>query len=159
MSYDENWPRWVQASINVHFDTLLPPDLKKIYEGQPRDINTKNDLVELRLDGPDGIEVSKDYWLHDVEINALIQSISDNKNLYRHGLIIGQVAAAFTTSILVKKCGDQPTDDQSPVGCLILKQVPGKDMIEVSRFGLIEPSTPMEQTTIEGHYRMTLSTS
>ena len=156
MSYNLNWPRWIEASINVYFDANKP-DIKMIVEAQPRDTNDKQDLFEVRLDGPDSYEVSKDYWMLDVEINILVQSIIDNINIYRHGVIIGQIAAIFTTSIPVRKCGDQPGDDDSFVGCLIIKQDVGRrDAIEISRFGQIEQNLPLEQTTIEGHYRMTL---
>ena len=156
MSFDENWPRWIRTSINLHFANNKPINLKMIVEGQPRDTNNENDLFELRLDGPDSNEVSKGYWLLRMELNTLVQSIIDNKNIYRHDVIIGQIAAIFTSSILVRRCGDEPQDDDSILGCLRLSQVPGREVLEISRFGQLEPNLALEQSTIEGHYVMEL---
>lgn len=151
----EHLPRWVAASINKHFS-----DRKRGYfcyiEGQDR-VDLRQDRFEVRYDGPYIQETSKNYFQVNVEINVLVTTIKDQIDGYKDKKMVGVAAAAFTNEIPVYKFGDTVgVDDSSLVGCLVLK-TSGREQIIISNFGLIQPSANIIQSTVEGHYQMTLS--
>jgi len=153
---NENWSRWIRASIFKHFDDKRK-GVHVFVEGSERTTSGKDQWAEIRFDGPFARENSKDCWELTIEINVLIESILNKDNLYVIEKPIGIMCAAFERNIIVYRYGDGPDDDQSILGCLqLLVNDPEGDGIMVSRFGQIEPDTNLEAATIEGHYRMRL---
>lgn len=158
MSSNPNWPRWIFASTSKHFNDRRG-DVSFYIEGQERNVPAAVDLFEFRMDGPYETELNKNYWKLFIEVSLLIQSTKDDKDYHRVHRLAGQIASAFT-SIPVYKYGDGVDDDQSLLGCLNLVQSIGKrERIQINHFGQIDPSTPIIQSSVEGHYDMYLDTS
>ena len=156
MAVQQQWPRWIFASVSRHFADRRG-GLTLFIEGQPRDTRDEKDFLELRQDGPYITEVSKGYYRLYIEINVLVQSSMDAEDYHRIHDDVGIAAAAFTNGISVFKFGDRVGDDDSFVGCLILIGDPrGKERIQISHFGQIEPKLSLMQATVEGHYEMKL---
>lgn len=156
MSANPNWPRWIFASISKHFnDELTAAGLTLFIEGQHRDTKAIKDFAELRLDGPNMIEVSRNYWQLKIEVNHIVQSAMDDTNYHRIHQNVGVVAAAYTRTINVYKLGTGAQDDQSFLGCLHLLQE-RRDVLEINHFGQISESLKLVQATVEGHYQMHL---
>ena len=150
---DENWPRWIFASVSKHFDDNKQ-GIPMYIEGQHRNTKDIKDFFELRMDGPQFTEISKNSWDIYVEINCLVQSAMDDTNYHRIHQNVGIVAAAFT-NIRIFKYGDGPGDDESLIGCLKLIQDKRKrHRLDIFHFGQIEVSTELVQATVEGHYKM-----
>lgn len=150
---NQNWNRWIFASISKHFDDRRQ-GLKLFIEGQSRDTSKVKDFIELRVDGPQFTEVSAGYWIIRVEVNILIQSTMDDTNYHRLHSDVGIVAAAMS-DIVVFRYGNGPDDDQSVMGCLKVRQDLGdRQHIDVFQLGQIAPDIRLEQATVEGHYEM-----
>lgn len=157
MASNPNWPRWLFASTSKHFNDRRG-DVSFYIEGQERNVPAPKDLFEFRMDGPYETELNKNYWRLYIEISILIQSTKDDSDYHRIHRHCGTVASAFTT-IPVYKYGDGVDDDQSLLGCLTLIQDVGKrERIQINHFGQIDASTPLLQSSVEGHYEMTLTT-
>lgn len=157
MPANPNWPRWIFASVSKHFYDRRGT-IAFYIEGQERTVPAPKDLLEFRLDGPYLTEVNKDYWRLYIEVSILIQAIKDDTDYHRIHSHTGLVAQAFTT-IPVYKFGDGVDDDQTQLGCLELVQNLGKrERIQINNFGQIEQTTPLIQSSVEGHFEMYLST-
>jgi len=154
MSMNQNWPRWVKASVSQHFDDRRQ-GLKMYIEGQPRDTRKDKDFIELRMDGPQFTEVSKDYWRIYGEVNILVTSVMDNEDYHRIDRNVGIVAAAFTTIRLFKYGADNPPDDQTQWACWDLLQDSGKrQRIDIFHFGQVDVKDEVMQASVEGHYEV-----
>lgn len=153
-SPNKNWPRWITASLNKHFD-----DAKGSYtlhlEGMERAVEHLSNRAELRIDGPYISQPCKDYWKIYCEINVLIASVVNPDNLYTYQTMVGHFSEAFEDTIGVFKLGNEPGDNAALVGCLQL-QYEKRDRLQISNFGVIGPDTNLQQGTIEGHYEMTI---
>jgi len=153
-----NWARWVFASVSKHFDDRRS-GIHMFIEGQHRDTRELKDYFELRVDGPTLLEVSKGCWKLRVEVNILATATFDEANYHTIHTLAGIAQAAFTT-IEVYKYGINIQDDQTFLGCLILRQNRStRDFLELNHFGRIDVSIPLMQATVEGHYTMTLNTA
>lgn len=156
MAVNKNWPRWIFASVSKHFDAEKQ-GLHMFVEGEHRDTRDKLDFLEFRLDGPYITEVSKGYFRLYIEVNILVQSTKNQTNIHRIHENVGIAAAAFWNGIKVFKYGNGVDDDQSYLGCLqLVTDARGKERIQISHFGQIEPKTRVLQATVEGHYEMFL---
>ena len=154
--------RWLFASISKHFNDRRGSFYMYV-EGQPRDATAPKDFFELRIDGPDYKELSKNYWSIYLEVNCLVQSACDDTNYQRIHDNCGKVAYMFD-DILVYRYGEKdptkplydPENDDSFIGCLKLEQSPGKtgEKLVTRNFGIIEQSTLLMQSCVEGHYSM-----
>jgi hypothetical protein len=153
-----NIPRWMAASINDYFNTQLaslPNGAKLFFEGQTnRTVQNFPAYVEMRHDGPQIRELSKDYCSLYVEVNALI-TVRQTSFVYQYEELIGKVVGAFMSGpIHLYKYGPtQPDpDDQSLIGCLYLLQDGWRHKLEVNRFGQIQTDVRLQQASVEGHY-------
>lgn len=153
---NENWSRWIIASIGKHFDEHKKT-VPMFIEGQHRNTRELKDFFELRIDGPRFTEVSKDYWHVYVEINTLIQSTMNDSDYHRIERTLGTILVAFS-NIYVYRLGDGLSDNQSLLGCLKLIQNEGKrEYLQVYRLGQIEKTDQIVQAVVEGHYKMELT--
>ena len=156
MAVNKNWPRWIFASISQHF-TDEKQGLDLFIEGQHRDTRDKKDFLELRMDGPYITEISHNYFRIYIEVNVLVQSTKDQDSYHRIHANVGIAAAAFWNGIKVFRYGNGIDDDDSYLGCLqLVTDARGKERIQISHFGQIEPKTRLMQSTVEGHYEMFL---
>ena len=158
MSVNQNWSRWIFASVGNHFDNLRQ-GIPLYIEGQPRIIDRDNAkaIFELRVDGPYFTEVSRKYWDIYIEINVLIQSVKTDTDFHRIRRLTGIVESAFI-DIMSYRYGDGVDDDDSYLGCLrLIQNLSSSEKIQTSHFGQLDPATNLEQSTVEGHYKMTLN--
>lgn len=155
MGINRNWPRWVYASVVSHFDNGKDSTTPLYVTGEHEDIRDDSDLLELRMDGPAFTELSKDYWRVYVEVNILAQAVISDSDAYIMHRLAGQVAALMDEGITVYKYGAGGGDDSSELGCLkTVSDARGRERIQISHFGQIEPATNILQATIEGHFEM-----
>ena len=121
-------------------------------EGQHRDTRKDKDFIELRVDGPQITEISKDYWKIYGEVNILVTSAMDVTNYHRIHQNSGIVAAAFTT-INLFKFGTGVLDDQTQWACWNLLQNSGKrQRVDIFNFGQVDSKSELVQASVEGHY-------
>lgn len=146
MSIDSRWHTWIRASVNsvieARLKAALGSNFKVIVEGEPETSNnTHQQRVEIRMDGPDFYKLPSQEYRGVVEINLLITRAINDNNIYEGSDVSGVCANALSTSIQVSRLG--VAGDKSAFGCLTLSRVRTK------HFGRIEPSTPLEQTSVE----------
>jgi hypothetical protein len=154
---NQHWARWIFASVCKHFDAKRGT-IPMFVEGQQRVTRSLQDFIELRLDGPDFNEASKDYWSAYVEINVMIQSSMVDTDFHRIHRTVGVVSAAFTSAIPIYKYGTAPLiDTGAQIGCLsLVDDKYNKERIKVRHFGQVNPDTQLMQASVEGHYEMYL---
>ena len=149
-----SWLIWCIASINKHFmDRKGPYNL--YLEGDERVYQDEEEFAELRIDGPFILQASRGLYFVNVEINVLIQSHMDNKDLYKLHRAVGVFTKAFTNAICVYKYGDGILDDGSLLGMFRLL-TDTREKVEVNHYGIIKEDVRMMQSTVEGHYRLEL---
>lgn len=155
-----NWTRWIHASLVLHFKEIIETkgNLKLYVEGQdrPEGFTDTEDRVEFRWDGPYAREVSRGYWVIELEINLLMISSTGKDDTHKHKKFVGLVQTAFTNTINVMRRGDGVDDNNTLLGCLQLR-TDDQEAITTSYFGKIETDVSIEQTAVEGHYKMNLS--
>lgn len=152
--FNENWALWCKKSIIKHFDDNKG-DTTLFVEGFKRDTDNLMDYLELRIDGPNIHENANDQWRLLFEVNVLVVMKENHEDAYRIDRLSGRVSELFVPSIDVFKYGDQPDDEGTFFGCLIL--VPRlQERIQVTNFGKIRPDTSILQTSVEGHYNIYL---
>ncbi len=155
---DPNWPRWITTSIYKYFYGKLHGDVSVYLEGQNRQTEGQKSYVEIRYNGPTVDRLTPRTFKLYVSINILVVYIKATEdNLYSFDNIIGLVTTAFPNAFQVMRYGDGTQDDQLEVGCLKQKPEPGKDMIEVMRYGQADPNIRMVEATIEASYEMLLT--
>jgi len=151
---DDNWPRWIFASVSQHFYNRKQSISEMYIEGQHRDTRTLKDFIELRMDGPQFTEISKGMWRIYGEVNILVTAVMDDENYHRIHQNVGIVAAAFT-DIELFKYGDGVEDDGSQWGCWKLIQDSRKrQRIDIFHFGIVDVKSKVVQATVEGHYEI-----
>lgn len=149
--------RWIKSSVSQHFSVPLKAEAHLFVEAQiPRKTQEHKRYFELRMDGPHLYEVSSSCWRGRVEVNILCTAVLDPQKLYDIDVLIG-IAQDAVVDIPLFRFGNGPDDDPADqFGCLYLLQS-SNDMIEGHQFGRIETNTPLQQATVEGHYRIDLS--
>ena len=153
MSLRESIPKWVFLSAAKHFTGSIS-GIDVFVEGTERDTRDKDDWIEIRIDGPDVSEVSKDCYLIESEINLLVATHMDLTSPARHHINIGKATSAFQ-NFEIFKYGEDAEDDESSVGSFILEphdRTRGK--IKVSNMGQIDPDLTLLQATVEGHFKL-----
>jgi len=150
---DQRWDRWTFASISKHFDDRKQ-GIPLHIEGVERDTKDDKSWFELRVDGPDPDEMSKDYWRIFCEINLLVSTKFNDTNFHTHHRNVGIASAIFKKSILTYKYAmDGVTDSESDESFWVcLKLINKRDGVKVRHFGVIEQDIRMVQSTVEGHY-------
>lgn len=154
--------RWCFASVSKHFVdkaaeyNALYPDLAIKIEGEddPPEKRSQRQIIEIRMDGPEQKELSRDYWHLRVEINILISTKSNDEDFHDHRELCGFVASWFDRCIEVRKYGNRLSDDPNVVvGTLVLDHG-FREKTALAHFGQVDPATRLVQSTCEGHYDM-----
>lgn len=164
MSYNPNWPRWVQASVAVYFkdicDNLGYVSLVEGLDERTTEFIESTDRIEIRVNGPFTREMSRGYWYFDVGVNILVFSHmgGSQPNAYLGTEMTGYMAQAASDVIPIFKLGNGDEDDQSQIGCL---QVSGQgrknnDTVKVFHFGEINKEDRLRQFGVDVNYEMTL---
>ncbi len=159
MAYDPSWPRWVQASVADHFKTAADnggyTSLVEGLEERTTTFHESPQRLEIRINGPSIIEKSANFYYFEVDANILIFSHMDGSldNVYDGTDIAGIMAQAASLPIPVLKYGAQPGDDQSLIGCLVLKDG-SKDAINVFHFGEINALDRLRQIGVDCSFQM-----
>ncbi len=155
---NKNWPRWFFASITKHFDDETT--FKLFVEGEPRETWEDQDFLECRTDGPDFVEVSKNVWHANVDVNILVQSVVNNEDMHKIHRMVGEVAEAFVKPLIIYKYGnDDLVDDDSVLICLeLLQDIRSRELLVISHFGRINPNQPLLQATVGGRFKANLET-
>ncbi len=152
----QHWPRWIFASTTKYFEEIaVANDLHFFIEGTHRFTPEHQEYLEFRMDGPSVTEVSKNYFLIDVEINILWSFNQDNTSFHRASEITGILMEAME-DICVYRYGDGEHDNQKLLGTLTLRQ-DKKTPIRVNNFGQVRTDVKLMQGTVEGTFRMTLT--
>lgn len=144
--------RWIFASVSKHFDDHRGTT-PLFVEGMLRQTNKLAEFMELRIDGPYYTEISKGLWKVYIEINILIQAAMNQQNFHRMRQLTGNVMAIFEPCIPVYKYGTESYDDSSLVGGLQrMDEEAGRNNMQVSQFGQVDPVNQLEQASVEAHY-------
>ena len=166
--FNENWARWIYASVQAHFDeseyfvewnkyledraTYDAAGIIPLYiDGKGYNPNGVKDYIEVRMDGPDFVEVSNNNYRVELLINVLL-SITKDENLQKAYLLAGRAQKLFTT-IPVYRFGCEDIDNSTSVGCL---KIINKGKLETTNWGQPDAAIKQTQTTIESHYIMKL---
>jgi hypothetical protein len=152
---NSNWPRWIYASVTQHF--AVSTSYKTFVEGEPRMTWAEKDFIEIRMDGPYFTMLDSSTWEAMIEVNILLQSVIDLENLHKIHTMAGIVASAFSTGLQIFKYGSGPLDDQSLLACAeLLQDKRNKQILAISHFGQIAPDKPLQQASVEGHFKIQL---
>lgn len=161
MAANENWPRWIEASTFNYLKTVADNEgYANIREG----IDTRTDefksadlRVELRVVGPSTIQTGPNDWIARVFVNVLIVStMGELKNRFLPTLAAGKFHAAMDADIPITKCGAEPGDDDSLIGCL--STVPERNTpVRTLDFGEIDTTDRQRQKMVSATYFIELS--
>lgn len=144
---DPKMVKWINASINKYFDENRN-GIKLCVEGEKPPVNQLK-WAELRVTGPRYIEQSKDCHKYEIDVNLLVSVKMDGQDTYAPHKVSGQFVAAMNAAIPVRKYGD----DNDFIGCLILRD-DVSNAIDTLQYGILDASTNVYQTGIDGFYRM-----
>lgn len=152
---DSNIARWIRASINKHFSFVLN-SIPVLVENDPDKLNkikSKSNYVEVRINGPHTSFGTSDESKQDVEISIMCTALLSN-DLYLIDRLVGLVQSAMI-DFPVKKLGDGVDDDQSQLGCLVLRSdVPHP--VDAIQWGQLDANNKITQSVVEGYYSMQL---
>lgn len=151
---DPNWTRWINASINKHFDQVATDGGTKILvPGEdPIEIRTRTAWAELSNNGPEFEPQSPEQYLVTTNIEVLC-AVKGKVNIYAIQRMVG-IFQAKMHPIFVFRFGENPEDDNNDLlGCLDL--TPGTK-IETIPWGWDSAEIPTNRTGIQGFYQMHL---
>jgi len=148
-----NIAKWVFASVCKHFTDNIS-GITLYIEGLDRNTYGLSDWCELRLDGPNIREVSKNLLKINAEVNILIATHIDVENLYHETENINKVIQAYI-DFDIYKYGNNSDDTGDLIGRFKLLPLDDlRDKLQITRFGILGPALTLMQTTTEGHYEM-----
>jgi hypothetical protein len=151
--------RWIFASLSLNFNqAAIDANIPMFIEGQDRETADLQQYYEFRMNGPRFIEVNKNFWHADVEIDILCIQKRTEKNNHLIYDLCGIMFAACIPSIPVYKFGNGPDDNSTvQVGCINLTKHLD-DRILVTHLGQLGPDLVELQSSIEAYYRLELDT-
>lgn len=164
MAANPNWPRWIFASLAVHFKGVadgLP--LNMITEGiDERESETmQGDRCELRINGPFIREASKNYWRVWINVNVLLTDYMEGQgeNTYKLMDWGGAFLEGMNLPIPIYKYGPDVggIDDQSLLGCLTMLRGSSGESIRLIHFGQIGQVERVRQAAVDGKFEMYLN--
>lgn len=153
---------WQVASfrkmIAERIQTSEQPNMKFFFEADPvTDAQRKlPERIEFRLDGPTEMGRNGDQRGYKIEINALVFTSYNERNLFKHQMNVATAVRVLSDDFKVYQMGySDSTDDY--VGCYQLVDTRG-DLVVVAEHGQIDPNAKVQQATIEAHFEMWLDT-
>lgn len=149
-----SYPKWIFLSAAKHFTDSISVITTFVEGAQERNLSGQSSWIEIRIDGPDIREVSKDTIVLESEINLLVATHIDPDAPAQHVINVGKATAAFT-DFKIFKYGEDSEDDGSILDSFRLQPLEDiRDKIKVANMGQIDPAIKLLQTTVEGHYRL-----
>lgn len=136
----EHWPRWIKSSLCVYFKAKVDGTSFILEEEQV----TTTPRVELRVEGPRYQDHTATDTEIEFDISLLVLTVRSNTDIYNHDRLVGAVAKAMSTSIIM-------TGDGNYFGCA---QRDGD--IRIIPWGELDKAPEILQTTIEATYKITL---
>lgn len=153
----QDWPLGIVQSVIRHFYTGLtesPLNLYTFYEGMATDDRAKyNEWTELRLKGPDIVELSKGYFHAEIVVDILVQS-TVNQNIYYMPKLLGEVAALYVCIPVILYADDDDPDNDYELG--ILDLLPSSDIrsgVKITSFNRLV-AQPHQRGNVYGVYEM-----
>jgi hypothetical protein len=145
---DKNWIRWIRVGLRKYFDAAKD-SYHLHYEGLERDaLAPLTEWAELRIDGPNTRPYSGLIRL-DVDINVILQSKVDRRDLDKIYRISGVFHSAFAETIPIYKLGSTEDDDESLLGCLALG-----DQVKYNYCGVVDENLRIEQASLLARYHL-----
>jgi hypothetical protein len=141
---DSNLQRWIKASVTDYFATFFDSSAFTV-DGQIRRPTQPADRFELKLNGPDISERTASEYELSYDIRLLIISVRSSTDICKMERLKGQAVPAFAKTIPIYKYGSSPSDDQTLVGCLILRS-----NLSIRDFGTTDDT--VYHTAIDAHY-------
>jgi len=159
---DENLARWIFASVAKHFATTASGlSLPYFVEGiDERDETTMRvDHVECRVMGPFIKETSRNWHTVDVGINFLFTKQMDIAGADAYDIVrwTGKFMNVMLAPVPVYKYGPGVDDDDSLVGCLVVKKQ-RNEAVRIYHFGQISKEDRIRQSEVDALYGMELTT-
>lgn len=156
---NQNWARWIFASVSYFFDRQRG-SLDMFVEGTDKmGRRQEKDYLEFRLNGPYGTEIARAQWKLVFDVNILVCSIRDQKDIHRIYRNAGIVTSMFKGEIPIYKMGDGSEDNNSVLlGCAVLETEGRAGGIYVDHYGQLDPALPVLQATVEAGYKIYLDT-
>lgn len=150
--------RWVQASMIKQLKDLLK-GTATFYEGSDRLTSREQKFYEVRVDGPYYEPCgSRGEFKAYIEVNILISSTRDEKNLFIQANMKGIAVSALCRDFCIYRIGNIGKEDSDDESYFEMMKLITKDQIKASEFGMIDPNTEVFQAVVEAHYEMRFST-
>lgn len=159
---DENLARWIFASIAFHFKSVASGlSLPYLVEGidERNDDTMRADHVECRVTGPFIKETSNNWFMVDVGVNFLLtkQMAIAGADAYDIVRWTGKFQSVMLEPIPIYKYGPGVGDDDSLIGCLIVKKN-RNEAVRIYHFGEISKDDRLRQSEVDALYGMDLTT-
>ena len=106
MSLKTQIAKWVFLSCAKHFEDNINSLTTFVEGGQERDLSGQTSWAEIRIDGPDLREVSKEIYIIQSEINILVATHFSPLAPSNHVINVGKAIAAFTDFYIYKYGAD-----------------------------------------------------
>ncbi len=163
MALSRHMARWIRQSAYKYFDSLDRVDsslkiesdniqgkVPMYFEGLKRD-GTPHTVIELRLDGPDTIELSRGYFRLDIEVNHIISVVQDEQDQFAYDKVKG-IAAVQHADFSIFSLGSGPDDLKEFLFCMKLRQDLPEPVVCID-YGVVNEKTRLSQGSVTAKYR------
>lgn len=152
-----NWDRWIFATMSGNLKSRFEGSFGVFIEGTHRGLPANTELLEFRMDGPTRKQPSRNYFILGVEVNILVRSFMDDRDFHKMRRSCGEVATWLAKNHCIYRYGDGPSDDNTLLGVLQLKNRTFRELVRVNHFGQIDPQYQLEEATVEASFEMYLT--
>lgn len=168
---NENWPRWIHASIHKHFkDNAFDPWNASVadhnmpivtrfdgIEELTQEFINKPFRAELRINGPNMREQSQGCYQLNVQVNILYTICMESlENAYAPLAFGGLVQQIAQTCIPVMQYGCFPGDDDTVLVGTLTTRPRRNENVNLINFAQLNETDEVVQQAIDGQYEMTL---
>lgn len=138
--------KWIVASIYKHFSDVYGTRLK--VEPQEISLGSQEYIYEIRLDGPEVRQYTKNEKHYTYTVNILIRlKLTDTTNVYKIHDLVEELISNFST-IRILKLGGSVGDDGTFTGtCLV-----PSGQIRVIPYGDLNPNIQEQQSAVESTF-------
>jgi hypothetical protein len=154
---NENWDRWIYATMGFDFNAQFQSDFEIFIEGTHRGLPEDTELLEFRMNGPQRRQPSRGNFILTVQINILVRSYMDDNDFHKMRRNVGKVVNWLCNNHCIFRYGDGVPDDDSFLGELHHKNRHKSDLAQVNLFGQIDPKFRIEEATIEAEFEIHLN--
>ena len=151
---DPNLARWIKASVNLFFAQALAPTPVIVGNtGYTAAIKNKSSWIEVRVNGPRILPGAQLEIRAELEVSLLCSAVLTD-DAYLIDRVVGLCQSAMLT-IPILKLGDGAGDDQSNIGCMVLRDDVARP-IDTIAWGQLDTNTDVTQSVVEGYYAVAL---